>query len=384
MNSTGRHFIKGLFSAVTAASLLLAGGCGSYDTVSEPEVVQPVTATVTKVPSETVPTVTAAVTTTAPAPVTTTVTTSAATLPAPTATARPSACSNVQPAQNEPVNEAYDPPEEPIYEPAPDNSPQQSQGSASVSISAPKQEQKAEPEQPKETFAAFDSFSDYTDWANETGYHDGSLTARGSSGAYTSGSIVIGDSRCCQLGIYQQRTGGSEYAAFAVWGGHFASGISPSILNDELLSDVESCFRAQIDACGSSTIYLFATVNDYDFYNNSNSTYIRDAVRAAERLSELSYDNGEGVFRPLVIVVGFDGCWTTSDLWGTPQSTFNRYVSDYNTSLQSAVNASESLAEGAGYFTTVPDICGGKAGFIDDGLHYSDDTLESIAAYITG
>jgi hypothetical protein len=29
------------------------------------------------------------------------------------------------------------------------------------------------------------------------------------------------------------------------------------------------------------------------------------------------------------------------------------------------------------------EIVGGKAGFIDDGLHYSDDTLEKIRAYIS-
>ena len=36
--------------------------------------------------------------------------------------------------------------------------------------------------------------------------------------------------------------------------------------------------------------------------------------------------NGEE-YAPKIVVIGFDGCWTTSDLYGTPHGTFNHYVS---------------------------------------------------------
>lgn len=67
------------------------------------------------------------------------------------------------------------------------------------------------------------------------------------------------------------------------------------------------------------------------------------------------------------------------DLFGTPQDVFNRYVQDYNDKLRNACSASPYLQ---GRFTTVMEIFGGKACFIDDGLHYSDDTLEAIRAYM--
>lgn len=78
----------------------------------------------------------------------------------------------------------------------------------------------------------FDSFYNYTEWAEKIGYPSGLLCADGSSGlnqdyfhtpidteSYNSGCIVIGDSRCCPLGIYQSRMNSSDFAVFAVWGG---------------------------------------------------------------------------------------------------------------------------------------------------------------------
>ncbi|MBP5362196.1 MAG: hypothetical protein J6Y71_04135 [Ruminococcus sp.] len=240
----------------------------------------------------------------------------------------------------------------------------------------------------------FRSFSDYTAWAESTGYPEGLLQADGNSGlnqdyfhtpvaseAYSSGCIVIGDSRCCQLGIYQSRTGRNDFAAFAVWGGHYTSGFG-GIMTESHLSDVEECFRKQIENCGKCTIFIFATVNDYDCYNNNNSAYIRSVVAAAERISSLSYEYNGKEYRPEIIVIGFDGCWITGDLFGIPHETFNQFVSDYNDSLESAVNESDLLRDSLSEFTTVPLITEGDTGFIDDGLHYSDDTLGMITEYI--
>lgn len=241
--------------------------------------------------------------------------------------------------------------------------------------------------------SAFESYNDYLGWADSVGYDSGYLTRAGVDGinedqyitlpdspGYTSGKIVIGDSRCCQMGILQQRSGAGSYATFGVWGGHYSSVKTPPIVTDELKNAVRECFEAQIKAEGRCDIYFFATVNDYDFQENDNAGFIVDTVSAAAEFADMTFDcNGE-TYRPTVTVIGFDGCWTTSDLWGTPQEDFNRWVGDYSEKLEAAVRAEDRLS-GCG-FTTVPEICGGKAGFIDDGLHYSDETLTAIEEYV--
>ncbi len=242
--------------------------------------------------------------------------------------------------------------------------------------------------------AEFSLFSDYTAWASNTGYPGGMLTADGMSGingdyfhtlpgtaGYSSGRIVIGDSRCCQLGIYQYRSGRSDFATFAVWGGHYISG-SGGIMTEAHFADVQACFEEQVQNTGKCDIYLFATVNDFDFLNNANSGYISAAVNTARRLAGMTCESNGNSVQPQVYVIGFDGCWTTSDLYGTPQETFNRYVPDYNSSLNAAVAADSILSGNAAAFTTVPEIAGGKAEFIDDGLHYADSTLAAICSHI--
>lgn len=241
----------------------------------------------------------------------------------------------------------------------------------------------------------FSQFSAYTNWANTYGYSSGLISEMGVKGinqdyfhtpsgtpGYDSGKIVIGDSRCCQLGIYQQRYGRSDFATFAVWGGHYY-GDSGLIMTQDHMNEVEQCFRSQIDNCGKCTIYFFATVNDYEFMNNENAENIQAAINTAQQLSEMTYEKNGTVYHPEVVVIGFDGCWTTSDLYGTPQETFNRYVDDYNSDLKKAVLASPSLKSNASRFSTVPLIAGGKASFIDDGLHYDDKTLSDIVCFIS-
>ena len=240
---------------------------------------------------------------------------------------------------------------------------------------------------------SFEHFNDYRSWADTVGYNSGYLTQAGVKGingdqyftlpdspAYTSGNIVIGDSRCCQLGILQQRSGAGSYAAFGVWGGHYGSENTPPIVTDELRNTVRDCFEAQIKSVGSCSIYFFATVNDYDFKTNDNAGNIKAAVNTAAEFANMTFECNGKTYRPNITVIGFDGCWTTSDLWGTPQEDFNRWIWDYNEKLEAAVKAEDKLT--GCEFTTVPEICGGKAGFIDDGLHYSDETLKAIEKYI--
>ena len=245
--------------------------------------------------------------------------------------------------------------------------------------------------------APLEGLSDYIAWAEETGYPSGTLTPMGfpginqdyyhtpaGSAAYTSGRIVIGDSRCCQLGIYQQRTGGDDFATFAVWGGHYLPELDPPALTEEICAEVEACFRAQIETCGHSAIYLFATVNDFDYKENRNETSIAAAVKAAERFAALSCTVDGRTCHPEVVLIGFDGGRATGTIFGIPQEQFNRYVSDYTRDLRAAVGGSEALRPFASRFTSVPEIVGGKPTYISDGLHYSDEVLAAVVSCLSG
>ena len=242
--------------------------------------------------------------------------------------------------------------------------------------------------------AEFTVLDDYQNWAKEVGYPQGMLAAMGVDGinqdyfhtlpdapGYTSGKIVIGDSRCCQLGIYQQRTGAADFADYAVWGGHFLPGAEPPAMTDEQLSEVERCFQEQIKNCGECSIYFFATVNDYDYIGNDNDESISAAISTAEKLASMSCQKEGKVYQPDVIVIGFDG-GEGDILYRIPAQEFNRYVDDYNDKLRTAVSDSALLQQNADYFTTVPEITGGRTGFNEDGLHYSDDTLKEIVEFI--
>lgn len=242
--------------------------------------------------------------------------------------------------------------------------------------------------------AEFTVLEDYQKWARDVGYPQDMLVPMGVDGinqdyfhtlpdapGYTSGRIVIGDSRCCQLGIYEQRTGAADFADFAVWGGHFLQGAEPPAMTDEQLAEVEDCFQEQVRTCGECSIYFFATVNDYDYVENDNDESISAAIRTAEKLVNMTCENDGKVYQPEVFVIGFDG-GEGDVLQRIPAEEFNRYVDDYNEKLRIAVNKSALLQQNADHFTTVPEITGGRTGFNEDGLHYSDDSLREIVDYI--
>ena len=241
----------------------------------------------------------------------------------------------------------------------------------------------------------YTGLTDYQDWALYNGYPRGMLIPLGLSGinqdyfhslpgtaGYSSGRIVIGDSRSCQLGIRQDLTGGDDYAVFAVWGGHYVPGTGTSILTDTFYYDFEQCFHEQIRTSRSCTVFFFATINDYDYSANQNAGYISAAVSAAETIASMTWNYEGTEYHPKVIVIGTEGGRTTGDIFGIPQGTFNRYIDSYNRDLRTAVTQSPLLKETAPYFTTVREITGGRTTFISDGLHYSDTTLQTIANYI--
>ena len=242
--------------------------------------------------------------------------------------------------------------------------------------------------------AEYTVLDDYQKWAKDVGYPQNMLVPMGVDGinqdyfhtlpdapGYTSGKIVIGDSRCCQLGIFEQRTDADGFADYAVWGGHFLPGAEPPAITDQVLSEVEHCFQEQIKAGGKCSIYFFATVNDYDYIGNENDDSIAAAVKTAETLAGMSFEDEGRVYQPEVIVIGFDG-GEGDILYRIPAEDFNRYVDDYNQKLRAAVSSSTLLQENIAQFTTIPEITGGRTGFNEDGLHYSDSTLKEIVDYI--
>ena len=242
---------------------------------------------------------------------------------------------------------------------------------------------------------SFDEAQDYVDWAYETGYRTGAMVPQGASSigydyfhtlpgepAYRSGRIVIGDSRCCQLGIYALRSNRKSYAVYAVWGGHYTSGLVPPVLTDKHLQEIEACFQEQIRVRGFCKIFFFATVNDFDFHTNHNEQHIQAALSAAERIASLSCEQDGEVFHPQVYVIGFAGGRNTGSIVSVPHAVFNRYCGDYCEKLHAAVDASALLRDTAPYYTAVPEIVQGEVGFIDDGLHYDDQTLDRIVTYI--
>lgn len=254
---------------------------------------------------------------------------------------------------------------------------------------------KAEQIEPPEPERPFDVYNDYHQWTETEGYGSGALVPQGPDGlymdyyhtlpgepAYASGRIVVGDSRCCQLGIYEQRAGRSDFASFAVWGGHYVNGEYPPILAAGIVSDIEACFREQIRACGKCTVFFFATVNDYDRSGVRNAESIAAAIDAAEYIASMEYESGGRVYRPRVIVVGFDGCRHDGAFSGADPAVFNRYVEAYNGELRGAVEESPLLSANASLFGTVPEIMNGDCGFINDGLHYDDRTLRAICGFI--
>ena len=227
----------------------------------------------------------------------------------------------------------------------------------------------------------------YDDWARAVGYSSGVLVDDGAEGilqdrfrtlpgsaGYDSGVIVIGDSRCCQLSVYQQRAGADAFAVFAVWGGHY-TGREPFIPTESFYDDVEACFREQIRARGSSRLFFFATVNDYD-PEGPNSENISAAASCAERLASMSFEYEGVLYSPELFVIGIEGCGSDGVRYGLEPAFFNRGIDEYNAALETA------LAGTCSHYTTVPEITSGKTGFIDDGLHYSDDTLAVLIDYI--
>ena len=247
--------------------------------------------------------------------------------------------------------------------------------------------------QASESGTQFLTMQDYQTWATEVGYPGKELIFNGMEGinqdwyctrpdaaGYDSGRIVIGDSRCVQLGIYQQRTSGNEYAVFAAWGGHYLD-LDPYLGDVWFQRNVKGCFQRQVEKAGKCDLYFFTTVNDYDFRENNNEAAAAAAVKWAEQFASMHYEyEGKDVY-PSVTVIGIVTGARKGVVLRYPAEEFNRYEEDYNALLKAKVMNSEILQNAK--WTTVPEILNNEIGFITDGLHYNDETLKKLADYLT-
>ena len=247
--------------------------------------------------------------------------------------------------------------------------------------------------QASESGTQFLTMQDYQTWATEVGYPGKELISNGMKGinqdwyctrpdaaGYDSGRIVIGDSRCVQLGIYQQRTSGNEYAVFAAWGGHYLD-LDPYLGDVWFQRKVKGCFQRQVEKAGKCDLYFFTTVNDYDFRENNNEAAAAAAVKWAEQFASMHYEyEGKDVY-PSVTVIGIVTGARKGVVLRYPAEEFNRYEEDYNALLKAKVMNSEILQNAK--WTTVPEILNNEIGFITDGLHYNDETLKKLADYLT-
>lgn len=247
----------------------------------------------------------------------------------------------------------------------------------------------AEPVKEPETPLA--SMTDYQVWIRDVGYPSGEMYAGDMSGSgvryytskdapgYDSGRIVIGDSRCVQLGIYQQRAAGNEFAVFGTWGGHYMNW-DPYLPNEEFQTRVEDCFHAQIEARGTCDLYFYATVNDYDFRDNDNGERVEAALWWAEQLASLTYEYEGRTYMPNMTVIGIAAGSRDGSVMSYTSEEFNRYEDAFNELLKEAVSSSEVLQDAE--WTTVPEILHDEIGFMEDGLHYNDETLKALAEYM--
>ena len=205
------------------------------------------------------------------------------------------------------------------------------------------------------------------------------MTPADDTEADASGRIVIGDSRCCQLGFYQQKHDRHDFAVVGVWGGHYMNAAEPQIITDDSFEQIKACFERQIESTGSSTIYFFATVNDCGPSDSENQ--IQSAVKAAERLAGLTYQKDNGICQPEIVVIGFAGV-ENEDPDDESSSEFNRRCDTFNDMLLGAAAADPLLSKNADRFTTVPAICKGSVSFAADGLHYNETTVRQITDYL--
>lgn len=135
--------------------------------------------------------------------------------------------------------------------------------------------------------------------------------------------LVIGDSRCYQL--YRYHKAGASFVA--VWGGHYGEGCGEAytINSAARRKHMKKYVRASIKAKGRCTVFIFATINDYNYGQGYNAR-MNKLIQQARELKELSYEYKGKQVSPKVYIVKLIG-------FEPEQAEYNAGIDRYNKRL---------------------------------------------------
>ena len=138
-----------------------------------------------------------------------------------------------------------------------------------------------------------------------------------------SGRLIIGDSRCYQL--YEMNSKAASFVA--VWGGHFGHGYPDeyTINTAARRKDMKKYVKATIKAKGKCNVFIFATINDYNYGSGYNGR-INRFIQQAREIKNWSFKyNGKAV-KPKVYIVKLIG-------FEPEQAEYNYNIADFNKRL---------------------------------------------------
>lgn len=173
----------------------------------------------------------------------------------------------------------------------------------------------------------------------------------------TSGRLIVGDSRTCQLWNY--KNSGASFVS--VWGGHFGYGGSNGQIDTAAQrKHMKAYVEKTIAKKGYCNVYVFATVNDY----NGGSAYKGAAGNVLSLAKTIAGYTGTYKGKKAkckVTVVGLVGSK------GKNVSTYNSYLK-------------KSLPSHIGWLSIGGCLGGSNKGYMSDNVHYNNTTLKNIWA----
>lgn len=176
----------------------------------------------------------------------------------------------------------------------------------------------------------------------------------------SAGTLVVGDSRTCQL--WDAKKTGASFVS--VWGGHYGyGGSSYQIDASAQRKKMKEYISDAIAKKGRCDVYVFATVNDYD----GGSGYKAAADKVASLAKALSSYGGKYKGKTVkckVTVVGLVG-------------SKGRSVAAYNKYLKGR------LAKGVAWMSVSGCLAGANRGYLADNVHYNSKTLKNIWKKLT-
>ena len=170
-----------------------------------------------------------------------------------------------------------------------------------------------------------------------------------------SGSLIIGDSRVCQL--YNYNNSSASYNA--TWGGHYGyGGETYQIDTVNKRAKMRSYAKLTIKKTGNVNIFIFATVNDYNG-GNDYSAPLNNVVNLAKNAYTWTYKYNGKTVHPKVYIISLVGSKGVN-------------VDAFNNALQKAAKKSSKFD-----YIGINDLVGSD-GYLSDNLHYTDETCRKI------